>query len=180
MTRREALLSLTALFGGTVFGAGRFLAGTAFAADPAAPPLLTGDELRLLEEVAETILPATPSSGGAKDAKVGAFIAEVARDYYDPAEQAVLRAAPPFFNEASAASYGGRNFLSLSADERHRLLLEIDAGKPQPPAYQMVKQLALWGYWTSEVAAKQALTYLPVPGVYRGCVAVEEGAKALF
>ncbi len=180
MTRREALLSLTALLGGAVFGAGRFLAGPPVAGDLPTKPLLTAADLDLLEEVAETIVPATAASGGAKAAKVGMFIAEIARDYYDPAERALLTTAPRFFAEETATHFPGRDFPSLSAAERHALLLAIDRRQPQPPVYQMVKQLTLWGYWTSEVAAKEALTYLPVPGVYRGCVEVPPGTKALF
>jgi hypothetical protein len=41
----------------------------------------------------------------------------------------------------------------------------------------MLKQLTLWGYFTSEVGAKQALAYLPVPGRYEGCVTVAADAK---
>ena len=38
----------------------------------------------------------------------------------------------------------------------------------------MLKQLTLWGYFSSEVGAKQALAYLPVPGRYEGCLTIDQ------
>jgi len=180
MTRREALLRVTALVGGTVFGAHRFLGGMAFAAESRTPLPLSAHDLAVLGEVAETILPATKSSGGAKAAKVPEFMQEMAADYYEDRERDLLLGAAKFFDEASGANYAGRDFLALTGAEREHLLLGMDRTTPQPETYRMVKQLSLWGYWTSEVAAKQALVYLPVPGVYRGCVDVAPDAKALF
>jgi hypothetical protein len=49
---------------------------------------------------------------------------------------------------------------------------------PQPPYYSMVKQLTLWGYWTSEVGTKHALRYVPVPGTYQGCIDVDPTTRA--
>ena len=178
MTRRDALLRLSALFGGTIFGAQRLLAGPASAVRTGPSVALIADDLALLNEVAETILPATPDSPGAKAADVAAFMQEIARDFYDERERALLLAAPARFNEASAVKYDGRTFGMLTGDERYQLLLELDAAIPPPEYYQMVKQLTLWGYWTSEIGATQALNHLPVPGMYQGCIPAEPGTKA--
>lgn len=178
MTRRDALLRLSALFGGTIFGAHRLLAGAAPVS--ATPPtvVFSADDLALLNEVAETILPATEGSGGAKAADLATFMQEIARDYYEADERELLLSAPARLNAASGERYGGRGVLALSPDERHELLMELERTEPPPDYYRMVKQLTVWGYWTSEVGVTQALSYLPVPGVYQGCMTVAPDTKA--
>ena len=44
--------------------------------------------------------------------------------------------------------------------------------------FPMLKQLTLWGYFTSEPGATKALRYNPIPGKYIGCVPYEPGDKA--
>jgi hypothetical protein len=178
MTRRDALLRLTALLGGTVFGAERFLTERMFAAAASPPVTFSASDLALLNEVAETIVPTTEDSAGAKAADVAGFMQEIARDYYDENERALLLSVPGRIAEASAARYGGRGFLTLDAGERYTLLLGLDRSMPQPGFYRMVKELTLWGYWTSEVGVKQALNYLPVPGMFQGCLTVEPTTRA--
>jgi hypothetical protein len=42
----------------------------------------------------------------------------------------------------------------------------------------MMKQLTVWGYFTSEAGATKALRYVPVPGRYEGCIPYTKGEKA--
>jgi hypothetical protein len=44
--------------------------------------------------------------------------------------------------------------------------------------YTMMKQLTLWGYFTSEIGATKALRNVPVPGRYDGNVPYKKGEKA--
>jgi hypothetical protein len=44
--------------------------------------------------------------------------------------------------------------------------------------YTMIKQLTLFGYFTSETGMKQTLRYLPVPGKYDGAFPYKKGDKA--
>lgn len=90
-------------------------------------------------------------------------------------------------NEAADKKYN-KDFVDLSADEKHDLLVEIDAeakayndskGSSDPNHYfTLMKQLTLWGYFTSEVGATKALRYVPVPGRYEGCIDYKKGDKA--
>ena len=49
----------------------------------------------------------------------------------------------------------------------------------QPTHYfTMIKQLTLWGYFSSEIGATQALRYVAIPGKYEGCVPYKKGDKA--
>jgi hypothetical protein len=74
--------------------------------------------------------------------------------------------------------FSGRGFLELTAAERHDLLLGIDQAKPQPEYYRMVKQLAILGYFTSEIGATQAMAHVAVPGRFDGMVPVKPGTRA--
>jgi hypothetical protein len=42
----------------------------------------------------------------------------------------------------------------------------------------MMKQLTLFGYFTSKEGATQALRYKAVPGKYEGCIDYKKGDKA--
>lgn len=46
------------------------------------------------------------------------------------------------------------------------------------PFFNLMKELTLFGYFSSEVGCKEALAYLPIPGRYEGCVPLEPGQKA--
>jgi hypothetical protein len=42
----------------------------------------------------------------------------------------------------------------------------------------MMKELTLWGFFTSEVGATKVLRYVAVPGKFEGCVDYKKGDKA--
>jgi len=44
--------------------------------------------------------------------------------------------------------------------------------------FTMMKQLTLFGYFTSKPGATQALRYVAVPGHYDGCMPYKKGDKA--
>ncbi|MEL7342639.1 MAG: gluconate 2-dehydrogenase subunit 3 family protein, partial [Bacteroidota bacterium] len=68
------------------------------------------------------------------------------------------------------------------------LLTEIDAEakahaeemEPGDKAnyFSVMKQLTLWGYFTSEIGATQALRYIDVPGKYDGEYPYKKGDRA--
>ncbi|HTO03573.1 MAG TPA: gluconate 2-dehydrogenase subunit 3 family protein [Opitutus sp.] len=170
LTRREALTLMATLCGGTVFGANRLLAGVANAI---ANDSLSSSDRTLLNEIAEAIIPATPDSGGAKAADVATFMGEIVRDFYTDEERSTFVAGIPHLQSLSRANFSGREFASLTPDERHALLLTLEQPNPTPDYYKMLKQLTLWGYFSSEIGAKQALAYLPVPGRFEACVTID-------
>ncbi|MFN9666692.1 MAG: gluconate 2-dehydrogenase subunit 3 family protein, partial [Bacteroidota bacterium] len=73
-------------------------------------------------------------------------------------------------------------------EQRHELLVALDKEqkayqekkKSEEPAhyFRMMKELTLWGYFTSEIGATQALRYVAVPGKYEGCIPYKKGDKA--
>jgi hypothetical protein len=44
--------------------------------------------------------------------------------------------------------------------------------------FSLMKQLTVWGYFTSREGMMQALNYVPVPGRYEGCIDYKKGDKA--
>ena len=63
-------------------------------------------------------------------------------------------------------------------DERDKGNLNYVKQHMSPHYFTMMKQLTLLGYFTSEVGAKQALRYVPVPGRFEGCIPYNKGDKA--
>jgi Gluconate 2-dehydrogenase subunit 3 len=46
------------------------------------------------------------------------------------------------------------------------------------PFWRLMKELTLFGYFTSEEGATKALDYVPIPGRYDGCIPLKKGQKA--
>jgi hypothetical protein len=178
MNRRDALKSLLTLSGSvTVFGADKFLAGEHNADAEKVVQAFTPELLVLLDEIAETIIPTTPDSGGAKAAGIAAFMQEIVSDHSTAEERTVFFAAAPAIDAAARTTHNGRGFMELAPTEREAHLLTYEVA-PRDPGYQAIKQLTIWGYFTSEVGQTEALAYDPVPGVFHGDVPLEPGQKA--
>lgn len=195
MNRRDALERVALMMGGVVSAPTilAFLEGCT-PGEKSGTQQFTGfqaDQLSLVSEVAETILPATDTPG-AKDAKVGEFIEVMLKDCYYPKDQ------NSFLSGLEELSKKG--FMKASPDERVKLLTEAEDhsyqfkeetalkrkqakenqqvfDEPGVPFFSLMKELTLLGYFTSEPGATQALDYLPVPGRYEGCITLESGQK---
>ncbi|HEX4851507.1 MAG TPA: gluconate 2-dehydrogenase subunit 3 family protein [Puia sp.] len=188
MNRREALSSVALLLGGTIIGAEAFLSGCTNTDKNigAAGLNFSPDDISFLDEVGETIIPAT-STPGAKEAKIGEFMKTIVTDCYEPKDQQVFLDGMKKLDEASKKK-NGKSFLSATTQERHDLLVDLDKEqkdfmskkKPDEPShyFRMMKELTLWGYFTSEVGATKALRYVAVPGKYEGCIPYKKGDKA--
>jgi hypothetical protein len=189
MNRRDALARVSLLLGGTILGAEAFLSGCN---NPPEQKLgvagmnFSNTDIAFLDEVAETILPATDSPG-AKEAKVGEFMTRIVRDCYTEADQKIFLDGMVKLDDASKKK-NGKSFMDSTPEQRHDLLVDLDKEqkdymaqkkKEDPTHYfRMIKELTLWGYFTSEVGAKKALRYVAIPGKYEGCIDYKKGDKA--
>lgn len=201
MNRRDAMARVALIMGGALIGGDYLLSGCTAdtdnkkettktkSADKAPPKLaevLDAKQISFLNEVGETILPATKTPG-AKAANVGSFMAVMVRDCYLPKDQKIFVDGLTKLDEA-AKKQGGKDFLSLDAAQRTKLLTALDAEQKQysktktleqPNHYfRMFKELTLLGFFTSEAGATQALRYTPVPGKYDGNVPYKKGDRA--
>jgi hypothetical protein len=188
MNRRDALSRVALLLGSTVIGAEFFLSGCSPADKKIGQSVdFTADDIAYLDEVAETIIPATDTPG-AKAAKVGTFMTVMVKDCYDEKNQKVFLEGMNKLNEASKKKFNGNGFMKITPEQRKELLTELDKeqkeyGKNKKKEdeahyFSQMKQLTLLGYFTSEPGATQALRYVPVPGRFDACIPYKKGDKA--
>ena len=185
--RREAIRRVSALLGGVAFVGGSALltacekertAATAGTVGTFAPT-----EVAFLDEVAETILPETKTPG-AKAAQTGAFMALMVTDCYKEADQQIFRDGMKQLDDASRKA-SGKSFMEASPQQRLTLLESVDREqkkymddrKPGSPShyFRMMKELAMLGYFTSEIGYMQAQRYAESPGRFDPCLPYEKG-----
>ncbi len=189
MNRRDAITRVGLLMGGTVIGAEAFLTGCTRTTEQQATAAaeFTPETVAFLDEVGETILPATATSPGAKEAKIGEFMKVIVTDCYDEKDQKIFHEGVAKLNDASKKKFD-KDFVALNAEQKHELLVGLDGEmkdynkgkkKDDPNHYfTLMKQLTLWGFFTSEPGATKALRYLPVPGKWEACIPYKKGDKA--
>jgi len=220
INRREVIRRVSAALGGGAFvGGAGLLAALEKASSPpgAAIGEFTLEDIAFLDEIAETILPATKTPG-AKAAKTGAFMALMVTDCYSRAEQRVFREGMRKVNDATRKA-SQVSFMEAMPQQRAAVLTTLDreqksvmdaremaerrkglapltvedsaahappdssvsesATAPQPAHYfHMMKQLALLGYFTSEIGCTQALRYVESPGRFDPCIPYTPGEPA--
>lgn len=180
MNRREAMKATTALLGGVLITSNGFLIACARDSTVASGKVLTVDDQSLIEEIADTLLPTTPSSPGARAAGAGAAINLLLTDCYEPdAQERVANGLNEF--RRMCRSRCGDDFASLPQNERERVLREVDAEAQRvgPEHYfELVRELALRAYFSSEIGMTKALRYVLVPGRWEGCVPLAPGQPA--
>jgi glucoside 3-dehydrogenase (cytochrome c) hitch-hiker subunit len=191
--RREAIRRVTALLGGIALVGGGGLvtacerAQQRVAAARAGVGTFTAQDIAFLDEIADTILPDTPKSPGAKAAQVGAFMALMVTDTYDERDQGVFRNGMRTLDAASRAANQAA-FLEATPPRRLALLEQLDheqkaymdaKAKDAPAHYfRMMKELALLGYFTSEIGCTKALRYVEAPGRFDPCLPYRPGETA--
>jgi len=186
MKRRDALAALSALTGGTLVLPSVLLTGCQ-PEETVSYRFFTREEIELLEQIADAILPATEDSPGAKAVNIGSFMDIYVADCFVLEEQAVLRGGLEQLDKRCREEFT-TSFLELSPEQQQGFLVSLDKEaeqyqkelRPGQPShyFAMMKYLTLLGYFTSEGGATQALRYVPVPGRYEGDYPYEEGDKA--
>src|SRR6202012_389124 len=127
ISRRDAIARVGALLGGiALVGGSRLLAAAEKARSAAAGAV--GDfsiqDIALLDEIAETILPATKTPG-AKAAKTGAFIAVMVTDCYSSAQRKVFHEGMRKLEEASEKA-NNASFMAATPAQRLAVLAVLD------------------------------------------------------
>ena len=202
MERRELLKIIAVLTGSAIIGGDVFLSGCKTSVKKG-EGLLSADNIALLDEVGDTIIPVT-NTPGAKAAKVGEFMNVYVSDCYRANQQKAFTEGLAALDKACEKQFS-KNFMKLTPAERTTILTALEAeakaynqqindkekaardiahkemkeftGEPLH-YYTMIKQLTLTGYFTSEIGMKQALNFLPVPGKYDGAFPYKKGDKA--
>jgi predicted house-cleaning noncanonical NTP pyrophosphatase (MazG superfamily) len=184
MNRREAVGYISVLLGGSLVGANTILSGCK--SNTGTRKTFSQTDIAYLDEIAETILPATKTPG-AKAAKVGQFMTVMVNDCYEEKNQKVFFEGMDKINDLSDKSFK-KSFMEITPQQRHELLVKLDNEqkefqknkKPEESShyFRMMKELTMLGYFTSEIGCTQARRYTPVPGRYEGCIPYKVGDKA--
>ncbi len=159
ISRREAIQRVSALLGGAALVGGSSLLAAcergerpAAVANGAYKPVgaFSADDVAMLDEIADTILPTTAKSPGAKAAATGPFMALMVTDTYRAPKQQVFRDGLRKIDDATrkAANVG---FMQATPAQRLAVLTELDReqktymdalGKAQEEAAKHGKQTA--------------------------------------
>lgn len=208
MNRREAALTFGALW--TVLGTALVIPADVLAQVTTTltwtPKALSPDQARVLEVVAELIVPATDTPG-AREAGVPQFVDRAVGDHCPAADAQAIRSGLDRIDADARAAHGAA-FTALKSDQQTALLRRYEAeskaprtpmaavgrgetetglsNQPNaavetpksPPFFPVLRDLVTVGYFTSELGATQAVRYDAVPGAYRGCVPLSEIGRA--
>jgi hypothetical protein len=184
MNRREAIQKATLVLGGafslpTLMAMDRWQAGQSLAV---AGFIVTDQQMQIIGEVAEIIIPKT-TTPGAKDTGVPAFIVMMMQDCYKAPEHA------SFLEGVKALEQ--RDFLVLDAAKRLEVIRQVERDSVEEmkayqvrqtkmgdndnreqmaaqakglPFWRLIKELTMLGYFTSEDGIKLSFEYVPIPG----------------
>ncbi len=205
MNRRDLIKQIAILTGAAVIGADLFLSGCK--TSTAGKIVLNETNLKLLAEIAETIIPKTDTPG-AKEAKVAEFMNTIVSDCYATTHQQAFTDGLKTLEE-KCKKVNGKSFIDSDAKQRHDFLVtlekeakefnikvddenkkaretakqkswkdDVDFVSTPRHYYTSIKQLTLWGYFSSKEGMTKALRYNPVPGKYDGSDPYIKGEKA--
>ena len=205
MNRREALIRVAGLMGGTLSASAllaldKVYAGTsglasggvhpAANAQPAtaAPSVLSDSQRAIVSGVADIIIPRTDTPG-ALDVGVPAFIDLMLKDVYLPADRDRYLAGLSAF-DSEANTQHGKSFVALEPTERLALVKKFHAAaiaeerrahtqhaRVPRPFILMTKELTLLAFFTSEVGATKVLQYVAIPGSWHGCLPLQQAGN---
>ena len=180
MNRREALKTTVAL-GGALALSGGILEGCARDQKPAVTGMLSRRHQDLAEDIADTLLPKTAASPGAREAGAGPAINLLITDCYEAPDQQRLVAGLEALRRRCTQEFQ-HEFGDLPRKERENLLrvLGVEARQVQPGThwFPLMRELALRSYFSSEIGMTKALRYIQVPGKWVGCVPKTPGQPA--
>ena len=179
MNRRDAIRTAGVLVGGALMASSGILAACSTDRRQATSGVLSLEDQSLIEEIADTLLPTTTASPGAKAAGVGPAINLILTDSYKADDQQrVVKGLDAF--RATCREKRSGEFVSLSRSDRESLLREIDSAAQKSPTHYfgLVRELAQGAYFSSETGMTKALRYIQNPGRWEGCMPLAPGQPA--
>jgi hypothetical protein len=146
------------------------------------PAALTSDELILIGEVSELIIPTT-DTGGALAAGVPAFVKMMLSDWFSAAERENFITGMHEFSAGALKKYG-KKFGELTASQKDQYFGELlaaaegGATAPRTPFVVLMKRLTVFGYYTSELGATTELRQQMAAAKYEPAAVVKPGDRA--
>jgi hypothetical protein len=187
MNRRKAIgrIILTGIGGGLIFSGYEW-----FRYHKKPDYAFAANNLELITALADTIIPSTPDSPGAREAAVGPVILHLIKDCTDKPSANKFIAGLQDVDDQCRHRYG-RPFQQLNEDDRIATLTHFEQrDRPYPGIAEKVhsrllgtsffstlKNCTVIAYCTSEQGATKGLSYVLVPGSYHGCIPKLPGQK---
>ncbi len=160
------------------------------------PEFFSGPEARLIEEMAELILPKTDTPG-ALDCGIGPFVDRMINNVFLPKQKSFFRKGLYHFVEGDLSTRKVPNLTSEEISDQLHLALEnlsqesyqklvkitdnptynSDEATDHETKYSFlisVKRLTILGYFSSQLIGEEYLNYDPIPGLYWGCVPISD------
>lgn len=135
------------------------------------PRFFSLDQFKVISRFTEIILPATDTPGGL-EAGVDRFIDIMLAEATPQADRDRFISAFNLTMEKCKSNY--RISVTRCDDSQLTNLLREIANQEDTGFYfRKMKELALLGYFTSEIIGTEVLRYDPVPGSYQGCIPLE-------
>ena len=184
MQRRD-LLKMIAAATGSAFIGSKVFAYEVLSAVKLSDTDFSKSDVGFLNEIAETIIPRTDTPG-AKDANVGHIMAVMVADCYSESERKIFKNGMKTLNTRCKDRFQ-KDFILLSNTEKTIFLSVLDKESKEhnnknddsePHYFVLMKQLVLFGFFTSEIGATKVLRYVAVPGRYDGEYPYKPGDKA--
>lgn len=181
MNRRDLLKMIVAATGVAFVGANALAYELTFAT-PLSDTGFSKDDLLLLNNIGEVIIPKTDTPG-AKEADVASMMAIMVKDCYVKSEQATFKAGLVDIEKRAAAAHD-KPFAQLSSSQKMSILNELDAlaknNEDGVHYFSMLKQQVLFCFFTSQTGATKVLRHIAIPGRYDGEFPFKKGDKAWF
>jgi hypothetical protein len=143
---------------------------------------LTDAQRRIIAAMAEVVIPRTDTPG-AIDAGVPRYIELMAANWMNDEEQAIFLAGLEDMETRVPADYG-MPFDQLAHQQQTEILEEMEDAAADSPWYEFantqrqfisdapficqIKELTVWGFFTSEIGSRQVLRFNPMPGRFEG------------
>ncbi len=134
------------------------------------PQFMNTESAMIIDKIASIIIPTTETPG-AKEALVVRFIDGYLQDFSDPEDKNEFKKFMERLQNHSRQQYK-KSFSSLhEADQTSVLQYLLDK---QDKGMQKIHELAVTGFCTSELAAKEIFIYDSIPGTWQSCIPLDE------
>jgi hypothetical protein len=141
-------------------------------------PVLSAEQFALLEQVSETMIPATDTVG-AIGAGVPTFIREMLEEWGSAGTRTEIANVLESIQQLAWSRFG-MDFLEMPPERRLAVIQDFDAARirSHDGPYRKFKWLVLIGYYHSEAGATHELRFELVPGAWRACLPLSEVGRA--
>ncbi|MEX2303197.1 MAG: gluconate 2-dehydrogenase subunit 3 family protein [Bryobacterales bacterium] len=158
MNRRTILKLIAA---GVLPGPARFVS-LAQVSDAYQPYFFSADEMALLDQLAEIIIPADEHSGGSRAARVNRYI-DVVVSESNAAVQRRWQEGLRAINQQAADSFGSP-FVPCTPEQQQTIVATLAAGEDRPRTadaqfFVLLKQATVDGYYSSKIGIHDELEY---------------------